>query len=58
MKPDSNAAPMGKRIAGTLHLRGDTHPPPKGEGPPKENSAEDEVAGGHTNSGQKDDKVR
>jgi hypothetical protein len=55
MKTDSRAEPTGKRIAGTLHLRGTTSPAPhKGEGFPREQPATGELAGRHQGNGQKD----
>jgi phage baseplate assembly protein gpV len=57
VKIDSTVAPTNKRIAGTLHARGNTHPAPSsGENQSREKAAEDEVAGQHKNSGEKEQK--
>lgn len=54
MKIDSPVAPR-KRIAGTLHARGNTPPAfPIGENLPREKAAEGEIVGLHKNSGQQD----
>ena len=55
MKTDTTAAPITRRIAGTLHRRRNAHPAPlQDEHLLRENSEESEVAGRHKNNGQKD----
>jgi hypothetical protein len=57
VKIDSTVAPTSKRIAGTLHARGNTHPvPSSGENQSRVKATEDEVAGQPKNSGEKEHK--